>query len=144
MIVLAFILSLAAVAFLCWLLFNLAVYALPVFAGLAAGLAAWHAHAGLFGSLAAAILAAGLTLALARFALAATSAPAVRAGVGLLFAIPAAVAGYQAAFGLGGLGGEAIGWRVALAVVGAAAVGGTAWVRMTRRPGPASSATAMR
>jgi hypothetical protein len=136
MILLAFVLSLAAVAFLCWLLFNLAVYALPVFAGLTAGLAAWHAHAGLFGALTAAILAAGLTLALARFALAASSALAVRAGVGLLFAIPAAVAGYQATFGLGGLGSGAIGWRVALAVVGAVAVGGTAWIRMTRGPGP--------
>jgi len=42
MIVIGLILSVFGVGFLCWLLFTLAVYALPLFAGMTAGLAAYH------------------------------------------------------------------------------------------------------
>jgi hypothetical protein len=37
------------VGFFCWLLFNFAVYALPCFAGVTAGLAAFHSGAGVIG-----------------------------------------------------------------------------------------------
>jgi hypothetical protein len=42
MIIIGIILSFVGLAYLCWLLFALAVYALPFFAGLTAGLAAYH------------------------------------------------------------------------------------------------------
>jgi uncharacterized membrane protein YeiB len=49
----------------------------------------------------------------------------------LLFALPAAVAGYHAALGLASIGGPAEGWRHAIAVAAAIIVAATAWARMT-------------
>ena len=43
MIILAIVASLAAIGLLCWLLFTLAVFALPAFVGVSAG--AWAQHA---------------------------------------------------------------------------------------------------
>jgi hypothetical protein len=40
--IIAIMLSVAGVGFLCWLAFNLAVYALPFFAAVAGGLFAYH------------------------------------------------------------------------------------------------------
>ena len=51
MIVIGLILSVFGVGFLCWLLFMLAVYALPFFAGMTAGLAAYHSGSGVLGAL---------------------------------------------------------------------------------------------
>ena len=45
------VLSVFGLGFFCWLLFTLAVYALPFLAGLSAGLAAFHSGAGLIGAL---------------------------------------------------------------------------------------------
>ena len=51
MIIVGIILSVFGIGFFCWLLFTLAVYALPFFAGLSAGLAAFHSGSGLIGAL---------------------------------------------------------------------------------------------
>ena len=51
MIVIGLIVSAFGIGFLCWLLFTLAVYALPLFAGMTAGLAAYHSGAGVLGAL---------------------------------------------------------------------------------------------
>jgi len=45
------VLGVFGVGFFCWLLFTLAVYALPFLAGLTAGLAVFHSGAGLIGAL---------------------------------------------------------------------------------------------
>jgi hypothetical protein len=45
--IIAIMLSIAGLGFLCWLAFNLAVYALPFFGGTAAGLFAYHTVRGL-------------------------------------------------------------------------------------------------
>jgi hypothetical protein len=55
----------------------------------------------------------------------------IRAAVALLYAIPAAVAGYHAALGLAQVAIPAEGWRHALAVAGAIIVAATAWARLT-------------
>ena len=55
---------------LCWLLFTLAVYALPFFAGLTAGLAAFHSSSGVIGALIVGVLAAGTTLVIGQIAFA--------------------------------------------------------------------------
>ena len=47
--IIAIMLSVAGLGFLCWLAFNLAVYALPFFAAVAAGLFAYHTGAGPIG-----------------------------------------------------------------------------------------------
>ena len=64
MLVIGLVLSVAGIGFLCWLLFTLAVYALPFFAGLTAGLAAFHSGSGVIGALVVGVLAGGATLAI--------------------------------------------------------------------------------
>jgi hypothetical protein len=46
MLIIGIILAFVVLAYLCWLLFALAVYALPFFAGLSVGLAAYHSGSG--------------------------------------------------------------------------------------------------
>ena len=60
MIVIGLILSVFGVGYLCWL-FKLAVYPLPLFAGMMAGLAAYHSGAGL-GALVVGFAAGAVTL----------------------------------------------------------------------------------
>jgi hypothetical protein len=54
----------------------------------------------------------------------------MRAVIALLFAAPAAVAGYHATLGLVQIGAPSPGWCEILAVIGAIVVGGTAWARI--------------
>jgi high-affinity Fe2+/Pb2+ permease len=61
MLVIGLVLSVAGIGFLCWLLFTLAVYALPFFAGLTAGLAAFHSGSGVIGALIVGVLVGGAT-----------------------------------------------------------------------------------
>ena len=70
MLIIGLVLSVAGIGFLCWLLFTLAVYALPFFAGLTAGLAAFHSGSGVIGALVVGVLAGGVTLALGQIAFA--------------------------------------------------------------------------
>ena len=104
MLVIGLILSIAGIGFFCWLLFTLAVYALPFFAGLTAGLAAFHSGSGVIGALVVGVLAGGATLAIGQIAFATVRTPLIRAAIALLFAVPAAVAGYHATFGLAHIG----------------------------------------
>ena len=131
MTIVGIVLSVVGVGFFCWLLFTLAVYALPFFAGLAAGLAAFHSGSGVIGAIIVAVLAGGATLVVGQVAFAAVRSPLIRAAIALLFAVPAAVAGYHATLGLARIGVPSEGWREAFATVGAIVVGGTAWARMT-------------
>lgn len=131
MIILGLIFSVAGIGFFCWLLFTLAVYALPVFAALTADLAAYHSGAGVVGAVIVAVLAGGATLVIGQTAFAAVRSPLVRVAIGLLFAAPAAVAGYQATLGLAHIAVPTEAWRQAFAAVGAALVGGAAWARVT-------------
>ena len=131
MIIFGIILSMAGVGFFCWLLFTLAVYALPFFVGLTAGLAAYHSGAGVIGAIITTVLVGGAALAMGQTAFATVRSPLVRAAIGLLYAGPAAFAGYHATLGLAHIGIPTDGWRQAFALVGAAFIGATAWVRMT-------------
>jgi len=130
MIVIGIILSFISLGFLCWLLFALAVQALPVFVGLAAGVAAYQTGAGEFGAFLVGLIAGALTLATGQIAVAAFRSPVIRAAIALVFAVPAAMAGYHAALGLAQLGVPAELWQRAFALIGAVAVGTTAWARL--------------
>src|ERR1700677_867035 len=130
MLVIGIIFSVFGIGFFCWLLFTLAVYALPFFAGLSAGLAAFHSGAGVIGALIVGVLAGGATLAIGQIAFATIRIPLIRAAIGLLYAVPAAIAGYHATLGLAHIGMPSEAWREAFAVVGAVLVGGAAWGRM--------------
>jgi len=130
MIVIGIVLSFVGLGFLCWLLFALAVQALPFFVGVTAGFAAYHSGSGEIGAMLVGLIAGAVTLAAGQIAIATVCSPLVRAAIALLFAAPAAVAGYHAALGLAQIGVPAEGWRQAFALIGATAVGATAWVRM--------------
>ncbi len=130
MLAVGIVLSVVGLGCFCWLLFTLAIYALPTFAGLAAGLAAFHSGAGVIGALAVGLLAGGAIVALGQFAFAATRTPLIRAIIGLLYGVPAAIAGYQVSFALAGIGMPSSGWQTAFAVVGAVVSGCTAFSRL--------------
>ena len=116
-------------AYLCWLLFALGVYALPLFAGVTAGLVTYHSGSGPIGAIIVGLIASTITL-IAEIALTILRSPFIRAGIALLFAMPAAIAGYHAALGLAYIGIPAEGWRQATALIGAIVVAATAWARM--------------
>jgi hypothetical protein len=130
MIVIGIIFSFVSLGFLCWLLFTLAVQALPVFVGLAASLAAYHTGSGEFGAFLVGLIAGAFTLAAGQIAVTAFRSPVIRTAIALVFAAPAATAGYYAALGLAQLGVPAELWQQAFAVIGAVAVGATAWARL--------------
>ena len=131
MIVIGLILGVFGIGFFCWLLFTFAIYALPFCAGLTAELAAFHDGAGVLGALAVGAAAGIATLIAGQIAFAATRSIIIRFAVALLFAVPAAIAGYHATLGLAEIGVPSPGWREAFAVIGAIVVGGMAWGRMT-------------
>ena len=118
MIIIGIVLSVFGLGFFCWLLFTLAVYALPFFAGVTAALAAYHSGSGVIGAIIVAVLAGAATLAIGQIAFATVRSPLLRAAIGLLYAVPATIAGYHATLGLAHIGVPAEGWREAFAVVG--------------------------
>jgi hypothetical protein len=83
------------------------------------------------GALIVGVLAGGVTLAIGQIAFATVRTPLIRVLVGLLYAVPAGIAGYHASLGLAKIGVPSEGWREAFAIVGAVLVGATAFARMT-------------
>jgi hypothetical protein len=130
MLIIGLAFSVFGIGFFCWLLFTLAVYALPFFAGVNVFLAAFHSGAGVIGAIVVGVLAGGATLAIGQIVFATVHVPIIRALIALLYAAPAAVAGYYATLGLSQIGVPSETWRVIFAAVGSAVVGGTAWARM--------------
>ena len=96
-----------------------------------AGLAAFHTGAGVIGALIVGVLAGGATLAIGQIVFAMVRSPLIRAVIALLYAVPAAIAGYHATLGLAHIGVPSEAWREVFAVIGAVLVGGTAWARMS-------------
>jgi hypothetical protein len=131
MLVIGLILSMFGIGLFCWLIFTLAVYALPFFVGLTAGMAAFHSGAGVIGALLVGIVAGALTLGIGQVAFAVVRPVALRAVIAAAFAVPAAIAGYHAVLGLSQIGVPSLVWREVFAWIGAIVIGGTAWARMT-------------
>jgi hypothetical protein len=139
MIIFGIIASFAALGALCWVLFNLAVFALPFFAGVSAGMAAFHSGAGPVGAFAIGILAGAATLVAGQFAVTLLPSPLLRGGVALLFAAPAAFAGYHASHGIAAMTMPSEVWRQSFAVLGSLIVGITALVRVSQPLLPSAS-----
>jgi hypothetical protein len=131
MLVIGLILNLFGIGLFCWLIFTLAVYALPFFVGLSAGMAAFHSSAGVLGALLTGVGAGALTLVVGQVAFAVVRPLIVRAIIAAAFAIPAAIAGYHAVLGLSQIGVPSLIWSEVFAWIGAILIGGTAWARMT-------------
>ena len=130
MLAVGIVLSIVGLGFFCQLLFTLAIYALPTFAGLTAGLAVFHSEAGVTGAITVGLLAGGATLAFGQFVFAGTRTPLIRAIFGMLYGVPAAIAGYQVSFTLAGIGMPGNAWQTAFAAVGAVVSGCTAFSRL--------------
>jgi hypothetical protein len=131
MLVIGLILSVFGIGLFCWLIFTLAVYALPFFVGLTAGSAALLGGAGVIGALFVGIVAGALTLATGEIAFAVVRPLILRAAIATAFAVPAAIAGYHAVLGLLQIGVPSLMWREVFAWIGAIFIGGVAWARMT-------------
>src|SRR5258708_17908606 len=126
--------NLVGLGVLCWLLFTLAIYALPFFVGVAAGLCAYHTGAGPLGAITLALLAGGATLAAAQIVVAIVRTPLVRFVLALLFAGPAALAGFYAAQGLTALTMSSQTWSQIFGIIGPLVVGVTAILRRGHAP----------
>lgn len=131
MIFLGILLSIAAIGFFCWLLFTLAVFALPFFAGLSAGTWAWHTGAGWLGAIIVGVAAAGLTLGIGKVLFVIVRPMWVRLLIALVFVAPAVIAGYHATHGIVKHTMPSETWQIAFSVIGAIAVGITALMRVT-------------
>ena len=91
--VLGIILSLLGLGFMIAIMFQIAIFALPLSAALAAGQLADETGAGVPGTIAVALVAGVAVFAAAQVMLAVTRSTLVRMAVALAFATPAAVAG---------------------------------------------------
>ena len=132
------------IGFFCWPLFNLAVFALPFFAGLTMGIWAFHPGAGVLGGIAVGVVAGGITFGLGQLALAFVPWTWLRLLIILLYVAPAAVAGYSATHGIAQMAMPSPTWQTIFAVIGVIAVSVTAFVRFTgtATPGPAGQGLA--
>jgi intracellular septation protein A len=131
MLALGLLLNFAGIGLFCWLIFTLAVYAVPFFVGLTVFMMALHGGAGILGAPLVGIAAGGMTLAIGQTAFAMTRSVIIRAIVAGLFAVPATLAGYQVVFAMSQLGVPSLAWREIFACLGAFFIGGTAWTRLT-------------
>jgi len=131
MILLGIIVSLAAIAFFCWLLFTLAVYALPLLAGITVGLWSYNTGAGLLGAFIAGLIVGAATLGLGQGLIAHLRPVWARMLVALAFVVPASFAGYHATHGIVQHLMPSQAWQVLFSLIGAVAVGATAFARIT-------------
>lgn len=138
MIFIGILASIAAIGALCWLLFTLAVFALPVFAGATAGAWAYQTGAGWIGGFVVGLVAAALTFGIGQFLLAFVRPLWLRLAVAAAFVAPAVLAGYHATHGIVQHTMPSDTWQIIFSVIGAIAVGVTAFVRVTTvaAPGP--------
>jgi hypothetical protein len=142
MIFIGILSSIAAIGVLCWLLFTLAVFALPFFAGVSAGTWAYQTGASWLGAILVGLVASALTLGLGQFLLSFIRPLWIRLAIVLAFIVPAALAGYHATHGIVKHTMPSDIWQLIFSVIGAIAVGVTALIRVTAMatPGPTGQA----
>ncbi|MBY3313862.1 hypothetical protein [Rhizobium laguerreae] len=130
MIIFAILASLAAIGLLCWLLFTLAVFALPAFVGVTAGAWAHGTGAGIPGTVLLGAAAAALTLAAGHLLITFVRPMWLKLLVAAAFVAPAATAGFHATHGIVKHLMPSEGWQITFSVIGAIAVGITAFIRV--------------
>lgn len=124
-------LMIAVFGFLCWLLFNLAVYALPFFAAVAAGMLAYDTGSGPILAGVVGVIAGTVTFVVGQTLFATARSPALRTALAVIFAAPAAVAGYYSMHGVSELGVPSDDWRQVVSVITGALTGFVAWSRLS-------------
>ena len=130
MIFLGILLGLAAIVLFCWLLFTLAVFALPFFAAVSAGTWAYQTGAGWLGAIVVGLIAGGVTLGIGQVLLAIVRPMWVRLPIALAFVIPAVIAGYHATHGIAKLAMPSETWQIVFSIIGAIAIGVTTLLRV--------------
>ena len=123
-------LMIAVFGFLCWLLFNLAVYALPFFAAVAAGMLAYDTGSGPILAGVVGVIAGAVTFVVGQMLFATARSPALRTVLAVIFAAPAAVAGYYSMYGVSELGVPSDDWRQVVSIFAGALTGFVAWSRL--------------
>ncbi|WP_108523010.1 hypothetical protein [Bradyrhizobium algeriense] len=131
MLALGLVLNTVCLGVFCWLIFALAVYAVPFFVAVGIGISALNSGASVIGALFVGIVAGGSTLVMSQIAFAMTRSTILRAGIGAIFSVPAAIAGYHVVLAMSQLGAPSLAWREIFACLGAVSVGATAWMRLT-------------
>jgi hypothetical protein len=102
-----------------------------------AGIYTCQTGAGPLGAIVVGFVAGVFTLVFGQYAFSVARSPIVRLVVGLLFALPAARVGYDATLALAHIGVPSEWWRESFAMLGAIAVGSTAWARVSMLTDPA-------
>jgi hypothetical protein len=128
--ILAALFAVIAIVLLCSLLITLTIYALPFYVGLTVGIWAHSSGTGVIGTCAAAIIADIVTLVILHILIAIVHSPALRAGLGLVFAAPAAFAAYHAVHGIMAIAMPSSTWSLPFTIFGAAIVGIVAWLQI--------------
>ena len=130
MIAIGVICSIIGLGTLCWLLFTFATLAFPLFAAVSVGI--WLSTNGM-DSLAAVVLGAiagTVTLGIGQLVFVMARPTWLRLLVGVVYVVPAGVAGYYAALRLAELALTSEPWKIAIAIAGATVVGVTALARL--------------
>lgn len=145
MIILAILGSLAAIGVLCWLLFTLAVFALPTFVGATVGAWAYGTGAGMPGAILVGLVAAAVTFATGQLVITFVRPVWLKLIVAIAFVAPAAIAGFHATHGIVKHLMPSEAWQITFSIIGAIAVGITALVRvagMATAPAPTGQGVA--
>lgn len=133
------LMGVAAIVLLCVAAYTLATYALPFMLGLAAARFAYHTGSGLIGAGFVGLLARAVAFGLLVFLFETLRPPILRLAVALIFAIPAAIAGYALIHGITRDAVPSEIWRQIFCIIGGLVVGVSALMRLAA---PATERTA--
>lgn len=124
------LMSVALIAGLCVLAYTLAVYALPFMLGVEAARFAYGTGSGLIGAGLVGLIAGAAAYGLLVFVFASLRSPILRLIVALVFAAPAAVAGYALVHGVTREAVPSEVWRQIFCIIGGGFVGVSALMRL--------------
>lgn len=141
MIILSIFGCLAVIGIFCWLLFTLAVFALPLLLGLTAASWAHGTGAGWIAAIVVGLIAAGVTFTIGQFLLIVVRPLWLKFFVGFAFVAPAVVAGYAATYGIVKHVVPSQTWQLICSGAGAIAIGVVAFARLTAPLQPSGRGT---
>ena len=124
------LMSVALVAVLCVVAYKLAVYALPFLLGLTAAQFAYQTGSGLIGAGLVGLVSAGVGFGILALLFETLRTPILRLIVALIFAAPAAVAGYALVHGITSEAVPSEVWRIIFCVIGGGSTGLSALMRL--------------
>lgn len=124
------LMSVALIAILCVAAYTLAVYALPFMLGLTTAQFAYQTGSGLIGAGLVGLVAASVAFSILALLFDTLRSPILRLIVALMFAAPAAVAGYALVHGVTKESVPSEIWRQIFCIVGGGFVGVTALMRL--------------